>query len=146
VRELPLGVAAKRNVHYFWDYFSFFLFHVTYFSPRRCCHRVMKFCPPPQTRAPKKFRWCRRWAKRRTTIGANTRGTKTPTRVVNITERVSKPTAEIGGATGSWEITCAHNWHGPIPTYLTQECSGIYSQQKATPDFPVYLLGCKFLA
>ena len=25
VRELPLGVAAERSVHYFWDYCSFFL-------------------------------------------------------------------------------------------------------------------------
>ena len=25
VRVLPLGVAAERSVHYFWDYFSFFL-------------------------------------------------------------------------------------------------------------------------
>ena len=26
VRALPLGVAAKRSVHYIWYYFSFFLF------------------------------------------------------------------------------------------------------------------------
>jgi hypothetical protein len=26
VRALPLGVAAERGVHYFCDYFSFFLF------------------------------------------------------------------------------------------------------------------------
>ena len=112
-------------------------------------------CPP------KKFRCCRWWAKRRTTISTsailindcvqrfNTRGTKTPTRVVNITGRVSKPTVEIGGATGSREITCVHNLHGSIPTYKkvpTQECSCIYSQQKATPDFPVYLMGCTFSA
>ena len=25
VRALPLGVAGERSVHYFWDYFSFFL-------------------------------------------------------------------------------------------------------------------------
>ena len=38
VRALPLGVAAERSVHYIWNYFSFF------FSPRRGCPRVMKFC------------------------------------------------------------------------------------------------------
>ena len=32
VRALPLGVAAKRSVHYIWYYFSFC---ATYFSPRR---------------------------------------------------------------------------------------------------------------
>ena len=38
-RVLPLGVAAERSVHYFGDFFC-----ATYFSPRRGCLRVMKFC------------------------------------------------------------------------------------------------------
>ena len=45
VRALPLGVAAERSVHYDWDNFLYFLsFPVTYFSPRRGCPRVVKFC------------------------------------------------------------------------------------------------------
>ena len=43
VHALPLGVAAKRSVHYIWYCFSFF-FCATYFSPRRVYRRVPKFC------------------------------------------------------------------------------------------------------
>ena len=40
VRVLPLGFAAEL-----WDYFLFSsLFCATYFSPRRGCPGVMKFC------------------------------------------------------------------------------------------------------
>ena len=44
VRALPLGVAAKRSVHYIWYYFYLFSFCATYFSPRRVYRRVPKFC------------------------------------------------------------------------------------------------------
>ena len=44
VRALPLGVAAKRSVHYICDYFSFLSFSATYFSPRRVYATVSKFC------------------------------------------------------------------------------------------------------
>ena len=45
VRALHLGVAAERSFHYIWYYCSFFSsFCATYFSPRRGCPRVMKFC------------------------------------------------------------------------------------------------------
>ena len=37
VCALPLGVAAERSVHYFWDYFSsFFLRHIL-FSQKGLC-------------------------------------------------------------------------------------------------------------
>ena len=43
VRVLPLGVAAERRVHYFWDYFSFFLFWDPYFCSKKGLSYVIKF-------------------------------------------------------------------------------------------------------
>ena len=36
LHALPLGDAAERRVHYFWDFFSF-----TYFSPRMGCREIL---------------------------------------------------------------------------------------------------------